>query len=570
VGFSRCNGIGSVELDRGSTTHQKHVWTLQNDVNTARIEARNSGEKNGYMLKSAGQDRPFVFLTGATGLVGGLVLARLLSCELPVAVLVRGNRRQSAHERMESLMRRLEERCGRLFVRPVVLDGELCSAGLGLSEADRAWLIANCGSVIHSAANLLFKPASEHPENEPYRTNVDGTRHLLELTSSAGINEWHYVSTAYIAGLRTGRILERESNVGQEFGNDYERSKTMSEQMLRQSQQITSLTVYRPSIVIDLHPTTSMRSDQTINSAFVMFQALSQRFGLPERGDWFRRLGFSGHERKNIVTVDWVAAMIAEIYRRPALHGETYHLTSADGTSAAELEDGFRAAVLEGGVKLPSRRVEATSQIDEQAAPFVAAFKPYFKDDPVFDRTNTVHAMQVCNEADLPPLTVERLRDFCMRQTKHGGPPTVLRLTPSAWDQFRLDCERTMDQADSLPANVFGIEVCGSCGGQWVVEENRRGWRIRTAHAGSAPSRIIVSSAVFGDLTSGSKTAAQVYAAGVLLIESDLRHEGNAFEDQTVRPGASTDLLDSLTRLMAAVQRHANEFSTRTEVAYVR
>jgi hypothetical protein len=34
--------------------------------------------------------------------------------------------------------------------------------------------------------------------------------------------------------------------------------------------------------------------------------------------------------------------------------------------------------------------------------------------------------------------------------------------------------------------------------------------------------------------------------------------------------GHRTDLLDSLTRLMAAVQRHANEFSTRTEVAYVR
>ena len=522
------------------------------------------------MLKSAGQDRPFVLLTGATGLVGGLVLARLLSCELPVAVLVRGNRRQSAQERIESLMRRLEERFQRLFVRPVVLDGELCSAGLGLSGTDHAWLNANCGSVIHSAANLLFKPASEHPDNEPYRTNVDGTRNLLELAASAGINEWHYVSTAYIAGLRTGRVLERESNVGQEFGNDYERSKTMSEQMLRQSQQITSLTVYRPSIVIDLHPTTSMRSDQTINSAFVMFQALSQRFGLPERGDWFRRLGFSGHERKNIVTVDWVAAMIAEIYRRPALHGDTYHLTSAAGTSASELEDGFRAAVLEGGVKLPSRRVEAMAQIDEQAAPFVAAFKPYFKDDPVFDRTNTVYAMQLCKEADLPQLTVERLRDFCMRQTKPGGPPTVLRLTPSAWDQFRFDCDRSVDQADLLPANVFGIEVCGPCGGQWVVEENRRGWTVRTAHAGNAPSRLIVSSTVFGELTTGHKTVAQAFVAGVLLTESDFYHDHHALQGRTLQLGPSTGLIESFSKLIAAVQRHASQVSNKSEVAYVR
>lgn len=96
----------------------------------------------------------------------------------------------------------------------------------------------------------------------------------------------------------------------------HERSKVIAEDMVRTSPAIRSLTVYRPSIVIDLHPTTSMRSDQTINSAFVMFQTLSKQFGLPERGEWFRRLGFGGEERKNIVTVDWVAAMIAEIYRR--------------------------------------------------------------------------------------------------------------------------------------------------------------------------------------------------------------------------------------------------------------
>jgi len=531
----------------------------------ARNEARNSGEKNGYMFKSAGQDRPFILLTGATGLVGGLVLARLLSCELPVAVLVRGNRRQSAQERIETLMRRLEERFQRLFVRPVVLDGELCAAGLGLSVADQAWLSANCGSVIHSAANLLFKPASEHPDNEPYRTNVDGTRHLLEVTTSAGISEWHYVSTAYIAGLRTGRILEHESNVGQEFGNDYERSKTMSEQMLRQAPQITSLTVYRPSIVIDLHPTTSMRSDQTINSAFVMFQALSQRFGLPERGDWFRRLGFSGHERKNIVTVDWVAAMIAEIFRRPALHRDTYHLTSAAGTSASELEDGFRAAVLEGGVKLPTRRVEATAQIDEQAAPFVAAFKPYFKDDPVFDRTNTIRAMQVCHEPDLPELKVERLRDFCMRQTKHGGPPTVLRLTPSVWDQFRLDCGQNSGSSELSSATAFGIEVCGQCGGQWVVSENRSSWSVRTAYASSVPSRIIVSASVFGGLISGNQTISQALATGMLLTESDPSHDA-----QTMQPSSIAYLIEGFSRLIASVQRHAVMINSKSEVAYVR
>lgn len=51
--------------------------------------------------------RPYVLLTGASGLVGGLVLARLLESEIPVAVMVRGNRCQTAAQRVEALIRRL-------------------------------------------------------------------------------------------------------------------------------------------------------------------------------------------------------------------------------------------------------------------------------------------------------------------------------------------------------------------------------------------------------------------------------------------------------------------------------
>ena len=374
------------------------------------------------MTVDARDRRPYLLLTGATGLVGGMVLAKLISAGIRVAVLVRGNRRQSAAERIELLMQRLEQRLGQPLVRPKLLNGELCQPELVLNSADREWLSDNCGSVIHSAANLLFRPASEHPDNEPYRTNVDGTRNLLNVTTAAGISEWHYVSTAYVAGLRTGQVLEQDLNVGQEFANDYERSKTLAEETLRSTGSIQSLTVYRPSIVIDLHPTSGMKSDQTINSAFAMFQALSQRFGLPERGEWFRRLGFRGDERKNIVTVDWVAQMIAVISQNPALHGRSYHLTSANGTPASELENSFRAAVELSGVRLPAAGSQSLPLIDEQAAPFVAAFKPYFRDDPLFDRENSIDAMETCGLNDLPHLSTADLRDFCLRQTKPNVP----------------------------------------------------------------------------------------------------------------------------------------------------
>jgi len=527
-------------------------------------------QRNTLMTTADTQPRPFLLLTGSTGLVGGLVLARLLECPLPVAVLVRANRRQTAVERVEVVMGRLEERFGKLFVRPVVLEGDLCQPGLALSEIDRRWIAANCGSVIHSAANLLFKPASEHPDNEPYRTNVDGTRHLLEVSKAARITEWHYVSTAYIAGLRDGKILEQECNVGQQFGNDYERSKVMAEEIVRQDPAIRSLTIYRPSIVIDLHPTTSMRSDQTINSAFAMFQMLSRQFGLPERGEWFRRLGFGGEERKNIVTVDWVAAMITEIYLRPALYGSTYHLTSPTGTSASLLEDGFRAAVQSSGVKLPPRRAEATALIDEHAAPFVAAFKPYFKDDPKFDRANTVHAMKVCGEADLEELTVESLRDFCMRQTKPPGPVTALKSERSAWTEFvsRVENRLTPININSLDrSSLVGLELSGPGGGQWLIEITANDLKVHVGAAKAAAFRWLATTNSINQLLDGELSVEVALTSGLFMIENDAMSEPSTHERLVASTQSSMNQLSSI---IAAFQSHSRSHHTRSlEVAHV-
>jgi len=512
-------------------------------------------KRHNLMAATDTQQRPFVLLTGSTGLVGGQVLARLAKHEIPVAVLVRSNRRQTAVERIEALMLRLEERFGRLLVRPVVLDGDICQAELGLSEFDRRWITAHCGSVIHSAASLLFRPASEHPDNEPYRTNLDGTANLLNVMNAAGITEWHYVSTAYIAGLRDGTIFENESDVGQQFGNDYERSKTLAENLLRQSAAIESLSVYRPSIVIDLHPTTSMKSDQTINTAFGVFKSMSQRFGLPERGEAFRRLGFLGDERKNIVTVDWVAEMITQIYRRPALHGATYHLTSRHGTSMSLLEDSFLAAVRNSGLKLPAQRSDATDLIAEHTAPFVAAFKPYFRDDPRFDRTNTVQAIKTCSIADTVELTVEYLRDFCLLQTKSNSPAPVLKLKPSAWCQILTELEprsRVSIEQKRNVDSVIGLTLTGPGGGQWLIETETRTAVIQAASANSASVRWFAAADTMNALIQNQLTVENAVEAGQLLIEIDTLFEAS---DLTGNPSDTEKHIHKFAEMTASFQR---------------
>ena len=86
----------------------------------------------------------YTLLTGATGLVGRYLLRDLLALDVPVAVLTRGNRVESAAQRIESLMLRWERLAGRSLPRPVVIDSDLRQPNLGLTDDDRTWIARHC------------------------------------------------------------------------------------------------------------------------------------------------------------------------------------------------------------------------------------------------------------------------------------------------------------------------------------------------------------------------------------------------------------------------------------------
>ena len=84
---------------------------------------------------------------------------------------------------------------------------------------------------------------------EPWRTNLDGTRHMLELCEHVGIRDIHYVSTAYVAGMQTGVVQESSLAAGQTFRNDYEASKFEAESLVRNATFPEHVTVYRPAVI---------------------------------------------------------------------------------------------------------------------------------------------------------------------------------------------------------------------------------------------------------------------------------------------------------------------------------
>ncbi|MBN9119325.1 MAG: SDR family oxidoreductase [Planctomycetes bacterium] len=186
-----------------------------------------------------------ILLTGATGFLGRYLLRDLLAAGHRVAVLVRPAGATTAEDRVRELTEFARETAGRRLPVPAVIPGDLCEPGFGLTAADLR-LARNQGSVVHAAASLSFRRTAD---GEPHRTNAAATRRLFEWCTESGVRTVHHVSTAFVCGDRTGPILETDADDGQQFHNDYERSKRAAELAARKFSELR-VTVYRPSVIV--------------------------------------------------------------------------------------------------------------------------------------------------------------------------------------------------------------------------------------------------------------------------------------------------------------------------------
>lgn len=144
-------------------------------------------------------------VTGATGFVGWHVARKLLE---------RG-------ERVRALVRdpaRLRELDGVEAVRGDLRDPQ------SLAEA-----VEGCGVVYHVAAD--YRLWTRDPE-EMYRSNVDGTRHVLGAARRSGVERVVYTSTVGCIGIPKEGIGDEQTPVGiEEMNGPYKRSKFLAEKV---------------------------------------------------------------------------------------------------------------------------------------------------------------------------------------------------------------------------------------------------------------------------------------------------------------------------------------------------
>lgn len=335
--------------------------------------------------------RRHLLLTGATGLLGSYLVRDLLLDGQPLALVVRADRKTAPEARVERIVASWEAELGKRLPRPRVITGDLTRPACGLSADDIDWVARHCQSLLHNAASLSFRGTDR--AGEPWLSNVTGTAHMLELVRAAGIEHLHHVSTAYVCGLRTGRVGENELDEGQPFGNDYERSKVEAEGMVRAAAGPATVTVYRPSIIVGDSRSGFTSTYHGLFAVLRLGHTLLTKVALGSTSGpaILALLGISPSNHKNFVPVDWVSEVVAWCVQSPAARGRTFHVTHPRPVSSASI-----GRLVQEAVERYSRAASADDPdlcdeawFADNLASQLDVYRSYFRHDPDFDRTNT-------------------------------------------------------------------------------------------------------------------------------------------------------------------------------------
>ncbi len=185
-----------------------------------------------------------VFLTGATGFVGGHVARELADRGADLRLLVRSTSNLSNLEGLSSGS-----------------DTETVTGDLLSPEALRS-AIRGCDAIMHVAAD--YRLWVRDPD-AMYRSNVEGTRALLRIAREENVPRFVYTSSVATMGFKTsGAIVDENTPVSlSDMVGHYKRSKFLAEQVALDAARVgQSVIVLNPTTPIgsgDVKPTPTGR-----------------------------------------------------------------------------------------------------------------------------------------------------------------------------------------------------------------------------------------------------------------------------------------------------------------------
>lgn len=334
-----------------------------------------------------------ILVTGATGLLGTEIIRALLREERGlIFALVRGENEEKAECRLRSFWWEEPALYKAIGDRVRVVCGDITQENLGMSEAEADAVASQTAYVIHAAAETGVQ-RSRHDLRE---INTKGTKNTASFARLAakrgGLCRFVYISTAYVAGERSGRILESDP-LPDSYATYYEESKADAERIVRKAG--VPFCICRPGMIIGNSENGRTRNFNTIY--YVMKLMLQGRLPVvPVRAD----------KKLNVIPADDVADAVVRLMENEEAAGGCFHLTVPEEKlpEAGELA-GYVCEWAEKNLNVKIRKPvfapvplfdglgrihnRKPGEKEKKSLSNLLAISPYFYDDHIFDRSNT-------------------------------------------------------------------------------------------------------------------------------------------------------------------------------------
>ncbi len=270
-----------------------------------------------------------VLLTGATGFLGAYLLRELLDrTTARVWCLVRAAGAEHGMARIHATLENYRLWEPGFATRIVAVPGDLAAPDLGLSAPDRARLAEQIHVIYHNGARVNHL--------EPYarlrQANVEGTREILRLATTAHAKPVHFVSTTgtVVAAGESTPVTEDVARAAADLvDSGYIISKWTAEQLLFQARDRgLPVRVYRPGLISgDLQ----FGAHNPDDSFWNMIRAAALLGAAPDVAD----------ATVSLAPVTYVARALVEISLR-APRATAFHLVNRRPVPVAEVLDALR------------------------------------------------------------------------------------------------------------------------------------------------------------------------------------------------------------------------------------
>ncbi len=293
--------------------------------------------------------------------------------------------------------------------RAQILVGDVCDMDLGLSSIEYRALSREV-TWIHHLAGIYFMGVD--PETAQ-RVNVAGTKSVLDLARDAGrLERLVHWSTAMVSGDRRGTFYEDDLDAGQNFHNDYERTKYQAEKLVRDAMRQLPITVLRPGIIVGDSRTGEIDKLDGPYYLMVLIATNASGLRLPLLG--------RGDAPLHLVPIDYVIDAAWQVAHSDGAAGKTFHLVDPAPLSARAVFEGVaehaKTEKPRGHIPRPLARAVLRTPGLSRLARGPLAFVDVLDHPVTYDQTNTVNALagttlRCPSLADYLPVLVRHVLD---------------------------------------------------------------------------------------------------------------------------------------------------------------